>query len=112
MEDYMLEQDKLRRCAQCGELKGEALVDDRWEGLVYRPVRCLCEGIVCRYCRAGAIHRPISNRYDEATGRVLHIAYFGWMAPCRGCSRRLRAEQGDPIGIRLPAPGSMVSNAP
>jgi hypothetical protein len=112
MEVHMLEQDKLRRCAQCGELKGEALVDDRWEGLIYLPVRCLCEGIVCCYCRAGAIHRPISNRFDEATGRVLHIAYFGWMAPCRDCSRRLRAEQGDPIGIRLPAPGSMLSSAP
>ena len=70
----------------------------------------LCEGIVCCYCRAGAIHRPTSNRYDEATGRILHIAYFGWMAPCRGCSRRLRAEQGDAIGIRLPAPGSMMSS--
>jgi hypothetical protein len=61
---------------------------------------------------AGACDETISNRYDEATGRVLHIAYFGWMAPCRGCSLRLRAEQGDPIGIRLPAPGSMMASPP
>lgn len=81
----MLEQDRLSRCGQCGELKGEALVDDRWQGKIYVPVICLCGGIVCRYCRSGAIRRPISDRYDEATGRVLHMPYFGALIPCRAC---------------------------
>jgi len=51
-------------------------------------VSCLCEGIVCRYCRRGAIRRPISNQYDETTGVVFHTAHFGWMSACKSCWER------------------------
>lgn len=93
MEVHM-EQDGLRRCVQCGELKGEALVDDPWEGLTHVPVLCLCDGIVCRHCREGAIRRPISNYYDEQTGRVWHVPWFGYLVRCRRCRR------GDPSVVR------------
>ena len=80
-----MKQDRLRRCSQCGELTGEAFVDDPWEGPVYIPVLCLCEGIVCSRCRRRAIRRPISNFYDEATGRVIHTPWFGYLVPCLDC---------------------------
>lgn len=86
-----MEQTQLRRCYQCGRMKGKALVDDRREEPVYLPVLCLCDGIVCRHCGEGAIYRPISNRYDERSGSVGHVPYFGYLAPCAACRLRNRA---------------------
>ena len=103
-----MEQDRLSRCPQCGEMKGEALVDDEWEGLVYVPVLCLCDGIVCRYCKKRAIHRPISDYYVEATGRTLHVSYFGNLFPCPDCREKLIVERGDGYVVIQPSryPGS------
>jgi len=89
-----MEQDRLLRCPQCGELEGEALTHD-WDGWSYMPVSCLCDGIVCRYCRHGAIHRPISNFYDEETGNVWHVPWFGFELACRRCRRRMRTAARD-----------------
>lgn len=80
----------LKRCPQCGEFRGRrAIVPSyRHDRLEIVPIRCLCEGIVCRYCRKHAIHRPISNYYVERTGRVWHVPYFGGDLPCEGCWQR------------------------
>jgi hypothetical protein len=78
--------DGLHRCDQCGALRGEFLY--RWgndDQPTMTPVKCLCEGIVCRYCRRNAIHRPISNHYDEQTCRVLHVSHLGYLAACEQC---------------------------
>ncbi len=82
-----MEQDRLRRCAQCGEFAGEALVDDRWEGPVYVPVVCACDGIVCKHCGRRSIRRPISNRYVESTGQALHTPWFTGLFACAECRR-------------------------
>lgn len=68
-------------------MKGRALVHDAWSGWIYLPVLCLCDGITCARCKEGAIHRPISNRFDEANGTVLHIPHFGYLFPCIACRR-------------------------
>jgi len=60
----------LLRCGQGGELRG-------------RHIRCLCEGIVCRYCKTTAIHRPLTDYHDEASGIVYHVPWFGYLLPCR-----------------------------
>jgi hypothetical protein len=88
--EVRVEQDRLRRCPQCGEFKGEALVDDVWQGRVYVPVSCLCGGIVCGNCRERVIHRPISNYFDEQAGTVWHVPWFAYMVACRRCRRRTR----------------------
>ena len=83
--------DGLVRCGQRGELRGEFLYQDRHDpepGLT--RVRCLCAGIVCRYCRTNAIHRPVSAYYHEATATVWNVASFGYLFPCRECRSRRR----------------------
>ena len=70
----------LVRCGQCGEPRG-------------RRIKCLCEGIVCRYCKKNAIHRPISDYYDEATKTVYHVAWYGYLVPCFECRRARTAER-------------------
>jgi len=78
-----VEQERLQRCLQCGQLRGEAFVD----GGRRVPVACLCEGIVCRVCRERAIRRPLSNYWDEETGRVWHVPWFAYLRPCAPCRR-------------------------
>jgi hypothetical protein len=77
------------RCPQCDELRGEGLVHDPQSG-VTEPWRftCLCGGIVCRTCRAAAIHRPISEYWDDGRG-PLHVPWFGFLIPCRECRPRV-----------------------
>jgi hypothetical protein len=70
----------LRRCPQCGSFRGTVLGEAG-----FFEVRCLCDGIVCRVCRERAIPRPISTRYDEETGRFLHVPWFGYLVPCSSC---------------------------
>jgi len=77
-----MEQDRLRRCPHCGELTGEARVDDEW-----LPVLCSCDGIACRRCGNKAIRRPSSNFYVEATGRAIHSPWFMYLFPCAECRR-------------------------
>ena len=87
----------LTRCPDCGELRGTFLYRDRW-GEAITPVRCICDGITCRGCGTNKIRRPISNYYDEETGRVWHTPYFGAMFTCDAC----RAGAISPW--RVPAP--------
>ena len=70
--------EELRRCANCGELGGTFLYADRWDDNL-RPttVLRLCDGIVCPRCKTGAIHRPISDCYNERAQRVIHAPWFG-----------------------------------
>jgi hypothetical protein len=106
----------LSRCTTCGELKGEFW--HKWTAdpeASLTPVRCLCDGIPCSTCRKNLIHRPISNRYDEATGKVWHVPYFGYLLPCEECRERENAEavaagerppwsSGPPFCIELSGP--------
>jgi hypothetical protein len=76
----------LRKCHQCGEYRGRGIVPShRHDLLDIVPVSCLCQGIVCRYCKRRAIHRPISNYYDGETGQVWHVPYFAYDVPCPDC---------------------------
>jgi len=100
----------LHRCGQCGELRGRFL----YAGTVdaeprATEVHCLCAGIVCRSCKERAIHRPISDYYDEATGTVWHVPWFGYRLPCQVCRSRT-----SPPGVRLGlsmADSSVMSHA-
>ena len=96
-----VEQERLSRCGQCGRMKGEALADDGFGPPVYAKVLCLCEGIVCRYCRQGALPKPISSRYDEETGRVLHVPHFTYLRRCDVCKERAAADALREIALRL-----------
>ena len=63
------------------------LASQREEAVV--AVLCICDGIPCRKCGKGRIHRPISNYWDEARGALIHCPWFSAQAPCDQC----RAEQ-------------------
>lgn len=79
---------RLRRCTRCGEYEGRGLVETyRTEDVETVIVTCLCDGIPCRFCKKNTIHRPCSNYFDEATGRVWHVPWFvGLFAvPCEEC---------------------------
>jgi hypothetical protein len=67
----------LEPCPYCDKVR------DRRPG--WRLSACLCAGITCRYCRAGRIHRPISDHYERSDHRCWHTPYFGQYAACRGC---------------------------
>jgi hypothetical protein len=86
MEVIRVTPEGLERCSQCGELKGEFLhrYDDEEEPELTRAL-CLCDGIVCRHCKKGAIRRPISDHYDEETGQVWHTPWFGYLLMCAYC---------------------------
>ena len=74
------------RCERCGERIGTAFFANRRDGEVEEwTLRCLCDGIVCRYCKRNAIHRPISNYYNEAEQGPWHVSYFGNLIPCAEC---------------------------
>jgi hypothetical protein len=77
--------DGLERCRVCREYRGECIAD----GLFFKGatvvVTCLCDGIACPRCGVNRLHRPISDRYEEAVGKVLHVPYLMGMAGCREC---------------------------
>jgi hypothetical protein len=83
----------LVRCEVCHEYRGAVRNDDlptasqREEAVV--AVLCICDGIPCRKCETGRIHRPISNYWSEAKGALIHCPWFSAQAPCDQC----RAEQ-------------------
>src|SRR5205823_1630213 len=78
----------LRRCPECGEYKGRAIVPSyRHDRVDIVPVSCVCNGIACRYCGERSIHCPTSNYYDERTGRVWHVPHFGALLHCDDCRR-------------------------
>ncbi len=80
----------LRRCRQCGELYGRTYYGTPYDRIFLEAVTvtCLCKGIVCHWCKKNAIHRPISNYFDEETGTIWHVPHFGFLARCRECRAR------------------------
>jgi hypothetical protein len=77
----------LVRCEACGELRGSGYAPDPPDHKTVSrvTVSCLCDGLICGNCGEGRIHRPISNYYDEETGKVWHVPYFMAMKPCGVC---------------------------
>jgi hypothetical protein len=98
--EVLMDQDRLTRCRRCGELKGEALVEDVSKGRLYARVLCLCAGVPCAYCRPGMVRRPISDCYDEAAGEVRHTPWFAYLIPCEDCRRRERAGERLRLSVR------------
>jgi hypothetical protein len=82
-----MDQRRLRRCRRCGELRGEAVVEDRCEGIVRVQVACVCSGTPCPRCGKRLVRRPISNHYDEYAGAVWHTPRFGYHSRCASCRR-------------------------
>lgn len=78
----------LEPCPYCGGVR------DREPGRAWSL--CLCGGIACRWCRAGRVHRPISDHYELSDHKFWHTPYFGAWIGCRWCNRlsdRLAPEQ-------------------
>jgi len=84
----------LARRPVCNEYRGAVLKGDlppsmqREEAAV--AVLCICDGIPCRKCGTGRIHRPISNYWDEAKGGFVHCPWFSGLGTCDSC----RAQPG------------------
>lgn len=74
----------LVRCATCREARGWVIEGDFGDVSVLSAT-CICDGILCRYCGKGLVRRPISNHFDEQSGRVWHTPYFGGLARCGDC---------------------------
>ncbi len=83
----------LIHCNECGEYKGvihsreiepekHRRFSDKNNPII---ITCLCEGLSCEHCRKLS-HKPISNYYDEAKDRTIHVPYFAGMA-CRQCGK-------------------------
>lgn len=81
----------LTRCGTCGELKGTFLYPEFNAGgkLIPTTVLCLCDGLICESCGKGRSHRPISNYYNEETGKVIHAPYFMAEQHCSECGARV-----------------------
>ncbi len=73
------------RCERCGERVGTGFFPDYNGELQEWTFRCLCDGIVCRYCKRNAIHRPISNYFNDEIGAPRHVPFFGNLFPCGEC---------------------------
>jgi hypothetical protein len=61
----------LRRCCGCGEFRNAA-----------RNVLCICSGYVCSSYRVGRMRRPISDHYDEDSGKLWHTPSFLGLRHC------------------------------
>ena len=72
--------DGLERCPACGELRGSA------DGPL-ASVLCRCSNVACRSCGRHELRRPVADYYDEETGRIIHVPWFGGMRPCAECRR-------------------------
>ncbi len=75
----------LESCPYCGKVR------DRRPGGGLSS--CLCAGILCRYCGAGRVHRPISDHYEVSDHRLWHTSHFANTRPCDSCLRLLRRLQ-------------------
>jgi hypothetical protein len=80
-----MDQPRICRCSRCGELKGEAVLEHRHEGIVSLSVICICNGIPCPRCGMRLIRRPISSHYDELRGTVWQTSWFGCLSSCPVC---------------------------
>lgn len=74
----------LEHCADCGEFRGTCIAEGEQVELL-----CLCQGIPCPRCHEGLIRRPISDHFDEETGRIWHTSWVSGMIPCRRCKAEL-----------------------
>ncbi|MGH3031883.1 MAG: hypothetical protein ACRDNE_14200 [Gaiellaceae bacterium] len=84
-----MESKRLRRCTQCGELRGRGrFASGAGDDLEWVELLCLCQGIVCRHCRRNAIHRPASRYFDDRTLSVWYVPTFGYRMKCGECSGR------------------------
>ena len=95
----------LVKCEVCSCYKGTRYVRKRKkdqdaldkeiieEGEKSMEVQCLCDGILCSKCKKNMIYRPISNYYDEETGKIWHRPYFGYLIPCAECRAKDRGEK-------------------
>ena len=81
-------------CRFCGHIRGRTAGG--------AESSCLCDGITCRYCGAGRVHRPISDHYEPDDGEFWHTPYFGAGIPCVHCRRLGR--RVDPDAISWPGP--------
>lgn len=71
----------LVRCDVCGKYKGKTI--ERGQTLT---VSCLCDGEKCTICKKNKLYRPISELFDEASGRILHVSHFaGYYLVCDDC---------------------------
>ncbi len=67
----------LKKCEVCGEWKGKTKQAE---------ILCVCAGPLCVTCNEKRIHRPISNYWDEDTGRAIHVPWFvGFELQCDSC---------------------------
>lgn len=84
----------LERCKICNEFCGVVRNEDlpvacqREEAVVV--VQCICDGIFCRKCGEGRVHRPISNYWDEAKGALIHRPWYSAQEPCELCERKFQ----------------------
>ena len=108
--EAQLNQPRLSRCPRCGELKGEASIADRYEGIVRLPVICICRGVPCPQCGKRLIRRPISNHYNEPTGTVRHTPWFGYLKPCPTCRRSATRRLPQRVETPLNAEGDTISH--
>lgn len=78
----------LDRCGRCGELQGICTVpgDGGLPGAL--SALCRCHGYRCGACGGDLLYRPISERWSEGEGRLLHVAAALGMRPCRECGER------------------------
>jgi hypothetical protein len=54
----------------------------------------VCDGLTCRYCGLGRIHRPCSSYFNWPERTFLHVAYFCAISPCAPC--KVLAREVDP----------------
>jgi hypothetical protein len=77
----------LYRCENCGAIRGVTRVR-AYDGIHMVELKsvCFCEGLVCRKCGRRRIRRPITDYYDPADGRWIHVPYFAaQFGLCRKC---------------------------
>ena len=87
----------LTRCETCGELKGTCLYPSLPDGkgeLAPVLATCLCDGLVCGNCGEGRQHRPISDYYDESTGKIIHVPHFMAGRKCPACEKTAWVKSG------------------
>jgi hypothetical protein len=76
---YPIPPSSLEKCEICGEYKGIVYEHQTPIETLNVLVECLCDGEFCRNCKKNRVHRPISNYFNESSGRIIHVPHFG---PC------------------------------
>jgi hypothetical protein len=75
----------LYRCEECGEIRGTTWGPCEDGSVVHSKSTCICEGIVCRQCGQGRLHRPISDLYHLEDSHFWHFPYFTAAGGCDRC---------------------------